>query len=62
MEFVKVIVTFYKGGKIVATDTGYTSLERLIPGQSSPFKVMSFTITGDGFDAYTIQAQGSQVR
>lgn len=62
MQFVKAVVTFYKGGRVSSTNTGYTSLDRLAVGQSSPFKVVALSIPGDGFDAYMIQVDGSPAR
>jgi hypothetical protein len=60
-QFVKAVVTFYKDGKIVSSAEGYTSLDRLASGQSSPFQVLS-QLSGDQFNAYAVQVQGRAVR
>lgn len=61
LQYVKAIVTFYKDGKIVGTTDGYTSLDQLAPGQSSPFQAIS-TLGDDQINAYMIQLQGRPVR
>lgn len=61
MQFVKAIVTLYKDGKIVSSAEGYTSLDQLAPGQSSPFRVLT-QLSGDQFNAYAVQTQGRVVR
>jgi hypothetical protein len=61
MQFVKAVVTFYRDGKIVQVGEGYTKLDRLAPGQSSPFEVMTRLDISD-FNAYTVQADGRAVR
>lgn len=61
LRFVKAVVTFYKDGKVVETGNGYTSLDQLAPGQSSPFQLMS-TLKPEQANAYLIQLQGSPVR
>lgn len=61
LQYVKAIVTFYKDGKVVETGNGYTSLDQLAPGQSSPFQVIS-TLKPDQVNAYMVQLQGRPVR
>lgn len=61
LQYVKAIVTFYKDGKIVATADGYTSLDQLAQGQSSPFQVIS-TLKPEQANAYMVQLQGRPVR
>lgn len=42
VEFVKIVGAFYDGsGKVVATESTYTELDRLEPGQTSPFEMIA---------------------
>jgi hypothetical protein len=59
MKFVKVIVTFYKDGKIAQVAETYTKLDVLAPGQSAPFEAM-LTIPAEQVSAYTVQVQGRE--
>ncbi len=61
LQYVKAIVTLYKDGKVIGTMDGYTSLDQLAPGQSSPFRATS-ALKGDQVNAYMIQLQGRPVR
>lgn len=61
LEYVKAIITLYKDGKVVGTMDGYTSLDQLAPGQSSPFRATS-TLKGEQVTAYMVQLQGRPVR
>lgn len=41
VEFVKIVVTMFDGGgRVVGVDTGYTDLDDLAAGQTSPFEVL----------------------
>lgn len=41
VEFVKIIATFYNAsGQVAGTDSGYTTVDILTPGQRSPFTVL----------------------
>lgn len=41
IEYAEVIATFYDGdGRVSGTDSGYTSIDILTPGQKSPFTVL----------------------
>jgi hypothetical protein len=42
VTFVKVIVSYYDaGGALIATDSGYTELDELLPEEMSPFEVLT---------------------
>lgn len=61
LQYVQAIISFYKDGKIVEVDQGYTALDKLLPGQSSPFQVTTF-LQPDQVNAYTVQVDGRPVR
>lgn len=61
LQYVKAIITFYKDGKIIDLGEGYTKLDRLTPGQSSPFMVPT-SMKPDQVHAFTVQIDGQKAR
>jgi hypothetical protein len=56
-EFVKVIATLYDTeGKVVGEGYSYTTLDKIPPGDTSPFEISTSHI--DGYDHYVLQVEG----
>lgn len=61
LEFVKISAAFFDAnGNLVAAEFGFSDLDELAPGQSSPFDILVFTPLGEIAD-FELNVQGSVV-